>query len=383
MKEKELVTLREKPLRNGGTSLYLDYSIDGVRYKQYLKMYIVPERTKIDRLQNIETRKTAGAMKAKKIVELQNGMGGFKKRPKDMCLVDFLQAEQSAYYESGKVEYAKTIGKMLSWLRIYNKRVALRNVDRDYLLAFFRFLQTEHTNLKEKKTEKKTGRPRTKTGLSMGTINTYSQTLSTLFNNAVRKRYIERNPIWDLELSERPTRPESEREFLTLEEVQKLSATRCGNEQVKRAFLFSCFTGLRLSDIEALTGQMIRSTTEGLEVEMRQQKTQRMVFVPLSSNAASFLPDEIPSGFIFHLPSRNEVNANIRRWIKKAKIDKHITFHCSRHTYATLLLTYGADIYTVSKLMGHQNVATTQVYAKVIDKKRQEAVNLIPVLDIK
>ena len=84
MKEKELVTLREKPMTNGGSSLYLDYSIDGVRYKQYLKMYIVPEKTKVDKLQNIETRKTAGAMKAKKIVELQNDMGGFKKKPKDI-----------------------------------------------------------------------------------------------------------------------------------------------------------------------------------------------------------------------------------------------------------------------------------------------------------
>ncbi len=216
----------------------------------------------------------------------------------------------------------------------------------------------------------------------MGTVNTYSQTLSTLFNNAVRKKYIDRNPIWDLELSERPTRPESEREFLTLEEVQKLTATKCGNEQVKKAFLFACFTGLRLSDIEGLTGKTIRSTTEGLEVEMRQQKTQRMVYVPLSANATSFLPEPIPAGPVFHLPSRNEVNGNIRRWVKKAEISKHITFHCSRHTYATLLLTYGADIYTVSKLMGHTNVATTQVYAKVIDKKRQEAVNLIPSLDL-
>lgn len=382
MKEKELVTLREKPMTNGGSSLYLDYSIDGVRYKQYLKMYIVPEKTKVDKLQNIETRKTAGAMKAKKIVELQNDMGGFKKKPKDMCLVDFLQLEQTSYRESGKVEYAKTIGKMLAWLKIYNKRIALRNVDREYLLSFFRFLQNEHTNLKEKKTAEKKGRPRTRTGLSMGTVNTYYMTLSTLFNNAVRKRYLDRNPIWDLDIAERPTRSESEREFLTLDEVNKLVQTRCGNEDVKRAFLFSCFTGLRLSDIERLTGKMIRSTTSGLEVEMRQQKTRRMVYVPISPNAAAFIPENLPEGFLFHLPSRNEVNSNIRRWLKKAAIDKHITFHCSRHTYATLLLTYGADIYTVSKLMGHTNVATTQVYAKVIDKKRQEAVNLIPALEL-
>ena len=383
MKEKELVTLREKPMRNGGTSLYLDYSIDGVRYKQYLKMYLVPEKTKIDKLQNIETRKTALAMKAKKIVELQNGMGGFKKRPKDMCLVDFIDAERQKYITTGHIEYAKTIGKMLTWLRLFNRRVALRNVDRDYLLSFFRYLENARPKPKSKakEDEKKQGRPMSPEGLAPGTIHTYSQVLSTLFNNAIRQRQLERNPIRDLEISERPPRPESEREFLTLEEVQRLTKTRCGNDEVKRAFLFSCFTGLRLSDIETLTPQMIRSTATGLEVEMRQQKTQRMVYIPVSSNAASFLPENYKARKrIFIMPSRNEVNGNIRRWTKKAEISKHITFHCSRHTYATLLLTYGADIYTVSKLMGHSSVEITQVYAKVIDQKKTEAVNLIPSL---
>lgn len=380
MKEKELVTLREKPMTNGGVSLYLDYSIDGVRYKEYLKMYIVPERTKLDRLQNTETRKTAQALKAKKIVELQNGIGGFKKRPKDITLTDFIEKELADYKEAGKVEYAKTIAKMLSWLKIYNKRVALRDVNREYLLSFFRFLQNDHPNLKEKKDEKKTGRPRTKTGLSIGTVSTYSLTLSTLFNNAVRKKYIDRNPIWDIDLSERPKRPESQREFLTMDEVQKLSKAECGNEQVKKAFLFACFTGLRLSDIEALNGDSIRSAAKGLEVGLRQQKTQRIVFVPLSANAASFLPEKIPEGQIFQLPTRGEINSDIERWVKRAGITKHITFHCSRHTYATLLLTYGADIYTVSKLLGHTNVETTQIYAKIIDKKKVDAVNLIPSL---
>lgn len=375
MKEKELVTLRKKALANGGESLFLDYTIDGIRYKEYLKMYLVPEKTKLDKLQNIETLKTAQGMKASKIVELQNGIGGFKKRAKDILLEDYLREEQQAYELAGKIEYSKTIGKLLSWAKLYGKRKSLRDIDREYLLGFFRYLETEK-NIKQKKEKK--GRKRSIAGLSEGTVNMYSQVLSTMFNNAVRKHYIEHNPIKELDLSERPKRPESEREFLTLDEVRKLQETQCGNEEVKRAFLFGCFTGLRLSDVEKLSASEIRQTVDGYEVGTRQQKTRSLIYVPLSENALSILPAELPEGPVFKLPSRPEINRYIAAWVKKAGIKKKITFHCSRHTYATLLLTYGADIYTVSKLLGHTDVATTQIYAKVIDEKKVKAVNMIP-----
>ncbi len=369
-----------KPMAGGGSSLYLDYFVDGVRYKEYLKMYIVEEHTKIGKLQNIETMRTATAMKAQRIIDLQNGQAGFKTKKKpNVIFTDFVESERVRYLNDGKIEYSKTISKLLAWLRIYNKRVSLREIDRDYLLSFFKYLQTSH-NLKEKPGAK--GRKRSKSGLSVGTVHTYSAVLSTIFNNAIRNRLIDRNPIRDLDISERPPRPESEREYLTLEELEKLASTECGNGIVKRAFLFSCFTGLRLSDVEALKWASIRKTATCMEVEMRQQKTQKMVYVPLSPNATAYLPKHKNPGPIFTLPSRTEVNKHIAKWLKKAGIHKRITYHCSRHTYATLLLTYGADIYTVSKLLGHTNVETTQIYAKIIDKKRQEAVNLIPTLNI-
>ncbi len=69
-------------------------------------------------------------------------------------------------------------------------------------------------------------------------------------------------------------------------------------------------------------------------------------------------------------------------WIMKAGITKHITFHCARHTYATLLLTYGVDIFTLSKLLGHKNIKNTQIYAKIIDRKKREAVDKLPQIKI-
>lgn len=70
-------------------------------------------------------------------------------------------------------------------------------------------------------------------------------------------------------------------------------------------------------------------------------------------------------------------NAKIREWMIRAGVEKHITFHCARHTYATLQLTLGTDIYTVSKLLGHKSLKTTEVYAKIIDQKKKEAANRI------
>lgn len=388
MKEKESVTLRKRPMKNGGESLFLDYTIDGVRYKEYLHMYIVPEKTRIDKLQNIETLKTAQALKAKRIVDLQNGLSGFKtKRKKDLTLLDFLEQQAEKYEEQGKPQYAHTIRKIGAWLELYGHRIALQQVNKDYILNFFAFAQKGIPEKDKKEREKQRRgeligrRMNLADGLSDGTISTYYATLGTLFNNAVREHLIPTNPMRDMSAAERPKRPESEREYLTLEEVQKLIDTRCGNEMVKKAFLFSCFTGLRLGDVEDLTWDMIRETANGKEVATRMNKTKQLVYVPLSENAQSFLPQFWPEkGKIFNLPNRHEVGSNILHWVKRAGIKKHITFHCSRHTYATLLLTYGADIYTVSKLLGHSDVSITQVYAKVIDKKKQEAVDLIPKL---
>lgn len=388
MKEKETVTLRKRPMKNGGESLFLDFTIDGVRYKEYLHMYIVPERTRIDKLQNIETLKTAQALKAKRIVDLQNGLSEFTaKRQKDITLTEYLEQQAVSYDKQGKNRYAETIRKIKSWLERYGHRIALRRVDKNYLINFFEFARKGIPKEERKECEKQrrkvlVGRHMNLAdGLSDGTISTYYSTLGTLFNNAVREHLINRNPLHDMSASEKPKRPESEREYLTLEEVRKLIDTRCGNEMVKKAFLFSCFTGLRLGDVEDLTWDMIRETANGKEVATRMNKTKQLVYVPLSENAQSFLPQFWPErGKIFNLPSRTDIGSDIRHWVKRAGIKKHITFHCSRHTYATLLLTYGADIYTVSKLLGHSDVSITQVYAKVIDKKKQEAVDLIPKL---
>ena len=101
--------------------------------------------------------------------------------------------------------------------------------------------------------------------------------------------------------------------------------------------------------------------------------------VPLSGEALKVLEEKKnPDEPIFKLPTSDAtINYHIKKWVKNGHIDKAISFHCSRHTFATMMLTLGADLYTTSKLLGHANVTTTQIYSKIIDKKKTEAVSLV------
>ena len=361
MKEKELVTLRSKHLASGSRSLYLDYVVDGIRYKDYLKMYIVPERTRLDRRQNEETMKIAQAAKAKKILEIESGSVRIRRNEsRDIPLYDYILQQSDDYGSRGHHAYARTLTKIAEWVRKYRK-VSIRNVDKEYLMGFVSYLQENK--------------------IAQSTAHMYFANLNTVLNRAYRAGIIVENPISRMELTERPQRPDTERPYLTLEEVQKLMDTKCNNQKVRSAFLFACFTGLRLSDIEALQWKNIRPTTDGgWQVEEKQLKTQKIVYIPLSENAMAQLPERSgQEDRIFRgLPSRSEIGRHLRNWIKKAGIGKKITFHCSRHTNATLLLSFGADIYTVSALLGHKDISTTQIYAKVVDEQKKKAVNLIP-----
>lgn len=146
------------------------------------------------------------------------------------------------------------------------------------------------------------------------------------------------------------------------------------------AFLFACFCGLRLSDIKDLKWKDIKSGEDGTVVSKIQVKTQQSIIVPLSANALEWLPDRGDAkgeDLVFTLPSHFSINRSVKKWARDAEIEKNVTFHLSRHTFATTLLTLGADIYTTSKLMGHKNLRTTQIYAEVVNKKKVEAVNLM------
>ena len=177
---------------------------------------------------------------------------------------------------------------------------------------------------------------------------------------------------------------ESQREYLTFDEVQSLAKTECKYDVLKRAFLFSCLSGLRWSDINTLVWSEVRDEGEFCKVNFRQEKTDCVEYLYISKQARQLLGERNdPQERVFGgLKYGMTYNTEIVRWCNRAGVAKHITFHSARHTNAVLLLENGADIYTVSKRLGHRELRTTQIYAKIVDSKMKEAAEIIPELTL-
>jgi site-specific recombinase XerD len=166
-------------------------------------------------------------------------------------------------------------------------------------------------------------------------------------------------------------------EYLTLEEVKKLVETPCKIPVLKDASLFSCLTGLRISDILNLEWKNIVPASEGgYCLRLRTEKTETETTLPISDEALK-LCGERSEGKVFKGLKRFMVFQPLKNWVEDAGITKHITFHCFRHTFATLQIALGTDIYTVSKMLTHKNVSTTQIYADLVNAKKRESANKI------
>ncbi|MFT3903885.1 MAG: site-specific integrase [Niabella sp.] len=178
---------------------------------------------------------------------------------------------------------------------------------------------------------------------------------------------------------------ESRREYLTIDELNTLVATPCENNVLKRAALFSALTGLRHSDIQKLKWNEISVENNQPRINFTQKKTKGVEYMPISQQALEICGEpKSPNDLVFeNLTNAAWINRPLKNWVAKAGIHKNITFHCFRHTFATLQLSNGTDIYTVSKMLGHTNVKTTQVYAKVIDEKKNKAAEAIQLKALK
>lgn len=281
VKAKEPVRLRFKQLNNGNKSIYLDIYKDGKREYEFLKMYLVPERDAVAKNQNESVMAAANAIKAQRVIELSNNAAGIKvdKARAKMLLRDWLEVYHKKT-ESSITPGTRGLRKCLKkHLGNYGDLVPLRDVDKAYCLGFVEYLKNTPG-----KTPKGTERPHSK-----ATICTYWKFLSALLNAAVREDLIAVNPIYKIDPSERPQPEESNRAFLTIEEVKKLIETPAPRADIKRAFLFSCFCGLRISDVSALTWKNLESNNGKLYINTVMQKTKKPIYIPVSNTArASF-----------------------------------------------------------------------------------------------
>ena len=171
------------------------------------------------------------------------------------------------------------------------------------------------------------------------------------------------------------------RETLTLEEAELLAQTPCENEVLKRAFFFAILTGIRLCDIHELTWGEIQKTSTGWRVDFTQRKTHVVDYLPINEQAYSLCGERRePNQRVFEgLTGSSWISRPLKKWIEASGIKKHITFHCSRHTFATLQLERDTDIYTIKGMLGHTNVKTTQIYAHIVDKSKRNAAEVLQI----
>jgi site-specific recombinase XerD len=370
VKKKEPVKLRQRELANGNYTLYLDIYWKGQREYDYLNLYVKKSNKAADNEQNRQTLLLADQIRAQRVIDLQSGKYKLK-QPKTG--LSFIQ-----YFEKLKNDRLNSKGNFGNWdsaqkhLLKFMKGddITLGEVDESWLMAFKQYLLQEAKiaggNMK----------------LSQNSALSYFNKVKAAMRQAFEERLIQENPASRV----RSIKPaETKREFLTWEEVEKISKTKCDVRKLKEAFLFSIMTGLRWSDIIKMTWTEVRgSKTEGWYVRFQQQKTKDFEVLPITNEARDLLgPKGEPNERVFiGLKYNNYTNIALSRWMKLSGIDREITFHCGRHTHATLLLNQGVDIYVVSKLLGHKNIKTTEIYAKVSQSKKVEAINKLPQLKL-
>lgn len=375
LRAKEPIALRQKPLKNGGYSLYLDKYQDGVRQYEFLKLHLVPEVDETTANQNRNTLKVANTIKAQRIIDLANEKAGIKSTSNrsKMLLIDWMKQYQEQKLKNGQSNSnSLTIGRVIKHLIAYKgEAVMMRDIDEDFCKGFISYLLTAKAS-----NGKKT--------ISKATAELYFIHFASALNEAVRKKIIPNNPTKYLGKEEKKCikKTESKRDYLEIEEIKSLIATDNNNKQVKQAFLFAVFCGLRISDIRALRWGDIEKDGGQWKVSLLMVKTTERLYLPLSDEAIKWLPergDASNTDLVFSkLPlTSSGLNNNLKQWAKKAGITKNICFHVSRHSFATSLLTLGVDLYTTSKLLGHTRIATTQIYADIVSKKKAEAVNVM------
>ena len=374
---KDFVYLRQRPRANGLIALYLDICRNNKRTNEYLKLYLVPEHTKEDREKNRATLQLAQSIKAQRMVNIQNGEFGFKDS----------YAEQTLFFDYYRTLTEKRRGKeslgnwgnwlsCLKHLQLYEKRhnITFADITPKWVQGFHDYLENEAEAFATDKRKRKDRRP-----LSQNSKQSYFNKLRACLNQAYEDRIIVHNPIRGIVGFKAE---EGTRQYLTLEEVRKIAAADCEFPEIKRAFLFSCLTGLRRSDIIKLTWGEVQQQGEYVRLVFKQKKTGGQEYLDISQQAADLLDldnrGKATQNVFGDIRYPSETNHAIKEWCLRAGIDKNITFHCGRHTFAVLMLDLGTDIYTVSKLLGHRELTTTQIYAKVLDKNKQAAVERIP-----
>ena len=360
------VFLRDKKLKHGKRGLYLDFYPPIVHpetkkptRREHLRLYVYERpKAETEKNHNKETRILGENIRSQRQLEFQAGIYGFVTvRNKQKSLIDFFQSIADDKKPSSKSNYESYLS-ILKHLKIFaNDACAFGDVSETFCADFKDYLLNE-------------------AGISNNTASAYFDKFKYVIRLAFEQKMLSDNPARNIKSIKLE---ETQREFLTLDELQKLAATPFPEyESLRRASLFSALTGLRYSDIEKLTwAEVQRSAENGDYIRFTQKKTKDTETLPISPDARELLGEAGAAGEKVFLYLNYSQCVYLPFWTKRAGIERKITFHSFRHTHACIQLSLGTDIYTVSKLLGHRNIKTTQIYAKIIDETKRQAVNKI------
>ena len=362
------VFLRQRKLNSGKITLYLDYYPplrDPVTqehvFRDYLGIYLVDNpKFAIEKEANKEKLRQANAIRSERELAIIRGQFDFLDKHKQK--MDFL-----AYFRK------KLESKDQKWIRVYDHfknychgKCLMSDITVPFCEGFREYL-LKAKHLKNESMD-----------LSQNSAAGYWSTFRGCLKIAYHEKMLKENVNDFLEPISGVSR---RREYLTLEEVRQLANTPCDVPDLKNASLFSCLTGLRISDILALDwSNIVKAQDGGWCIRIRTEKTDTEATLPLT-NEAYRLCGKRSTGLVFKNLKRYNTHAPLKEWVEAAGITKHITFHCFRHTFATLQVNGGTDIYTVSHLLTHANVGTTQIYADIVDKSMRDAVERIKIKD--
>lgn len=358
------VTLRQRVISNGRISLYLDY-YPAIRNpytmkmsrREYLGIYIYARpKNEIERDFNNEMLSKAEAIRCIRVQAIVNEEFGFLDKHK-------MKADFLAYFrEKAKLKYHKWDCVYQHFEKFVNGYCTFGDVTVELCQKFRQYLlnckQIRHPNI----------------SVSRNSAAGYFSTFRALLKIAYQEKMLRENLN---DFIDKIEWKEVKKQYLTLAEVKKLAATPCKIPVLKQASLFSCMTGLRISDILQLTWDNIEvGPDNGYYIRICTEKTETEATLPISNEALELCG--IPgSGCVFKGLTRAMTNQPLKQWISEARIKKHITFHCFRHSYAVIQISLGTDIYTVSKMLTHKNVSTTQIYADLVNSKKRETANKI------
>ncbi|MFV0388103.1 MAG: tyrosine-type recombinase/integrase [Pyrinomonadaceae bacterium] len=358
------VKLYEKKITKGRRSLFLDFyppikhpETGKPTRREHLRLYVYERpRDENQREHNKETKMLADSIRSQRQLDVQSGYYGFlQARNSSKNFISFFESFIETKRNTSKSNQ-DSYRSILNYVKGFAGEVCtFANIDESFCREFRTFLLNQPN-------------------LSTNTAASYFDKFKYVIREAYKQKMFKENPaenIRSIKLED------TEREFLTFDELKRLAQTRFHYEDLRRAALFSALTGLRYSDIEKLTWREIKADGDRSIIRFKQKKTKDNETMPLSDEAVSLIGERgKDSERVFDSLNYYQTK-HLGDWMKQAGIKRKITFHAFRHTFATLQLTLGTDIYTVSKLLGHKNLQTTKVYARIVDEKKREAVNRI------